>query len=190
VGLHHTPHVQHPVQPFGCSSGIGEFSSDQNALTVDVATVRRTVETNLFGLIQVCTTFVPLIRKSPQAAILNVTTDMASNHLQAGRPILHLVAYNTSKAAANSYTIALANELKKDGVKVNAVTPGFTSTNLNNHGVGGKTPKQGAETLVKWALLDKDGPTGAVRWCFFSVSVGLIPHTGQFFDEHGKEFPW
>ncbi|TEB38061.1 NAD(P)-binding protein [Coprinellus micaceus] len=154
------------------NAGIGEFSSDQNALTVDVATVRRTVETNLFGLIQVCTTFVPLIRKSPQAAILNVTTDMASNHLQAGRPILHLVAYNTSKAAANSYTIALANELKKDGVKVNAVTPGFTSTNLNNHGVGGKTPKQGAETLVKWALLDKDGPTG------------------QFFDEHGKEFPW
>ena len=85
---------------------------------------------------------------------------MASNSRQA-RPDAHLhsVAYNTSKAAANSYTIALAQELKKDGIKVNAVTPGFTTTKLNFFADGGKTPAQGAEVLVPWALLDKDAPT-------------------------------
>ncbi|KAJ7880038.1 hypothetical protein B0H14DRAFT_3434782 [Mycena olivaceomarginata] len=74
------------------------------------------------------------------AVILNVSTDMASNGLMAGpNGFLHqAVAYNTSKAAANSYTIALAHELKGEGIKVNAATPGFTTTKLNGFAPGGK----------------------------------------------------
>lgn len=85
---------------------------------------------------------------------------MASNTIQS-RPDahLHVVAYNTSKAAANSYTIALAQELKNEGIKVNAVTPGFTTTKLNNFLSGGKSARAGAEALLPWALLEKDGPT-------------------------------
>lgn len=85
---------------------------------------------------------------------------------------LHVVAYNTSKAAMNSYSIALAHELKKDNIKVNLVTPGFTSTKLNFHSEGGKSTVDGAKSIVPWALLDKDGPTGL------------------FVDWNGKEFPW
>ena len=140
--------------------GVAEFDKGQNATTIDVSVIRTCVEVNLIGLVQATTTILPLLRASPQAVILNVSTDMASNALQA-RPDakLHVVAYNTSKAAANSYTIALAQELKKDGIKVNAVTPGFTTTKLNLFSQGGKTSKQGAEILLPWALLDKDGPT-------------------------------
>jgi len=131
------------------------------------------METNFFGLIQTTIAFLPLLRKSTNAVILNVTIDMASNTIQS-RPdaILHVVAYNTSKAAANSYTISLAQELKKEGIKVNAVTPGFTTTKLNNYMPGGKSTKGGAEVLLPWALLDKDGPT-----CLF---IG----------GDGKELPW
>jgi len=82
------------------------------------------------------------------------------------------LAYNTSKSAANSYTIALAQELKAEGIKVNAVTPGFTTTKLNHYTPGGKTIKAGAEVLLPWALLDKDGPT-----C-------------RFIGGDGKEMPW
>jgi len=133
----------------------------QNATNVDVSVLRSAFEPNFFGLVQTTTTFLPLLRKSPQAVILNVTTDMASNAIQA-RPDsnLHVVAYNTSKAAANSYTIALAHELRSEGIKVNCVTPGFTTTKLNNFREGGKTAKQGAEILLPWALLDSHGPTG------------------------------
>lgn len=140
--------------------GVAEFDKDQNATTIDVSVIRTCIEVNLIGLVQNITTILPLLRASPQAVILNVTTDMASNAAQA-RPgaALHVVAYNTSKAAANSYTIALAQELKKDGIKVNAVTPGFTTTKLNLFSTGGKTSRQGAEVLLPWALLDKDGPT-------------------------------
>jgi len=155
------------------NAGIGKLEENQNATSLSLSTVRDAMETNFFGLIQTTIAFLPLLRKSTNAVILNVTIDMASNTIQS-RPdaILHVVAYNTSKAAANSYTISLAQELKKEGIKVNAVTPGFTTTKLNNYMPGGKSTKGGAEALLPWALLDKDGPT-----CLF---IG----------GDGKELPW
>lgn len=144
------------------------FDQNQVATTVSLSIIRDAFEPNFFGMIQTTTTFLPLLRASPQAVILNVTTDMASNTHQSTSDYLHVVAYNTSKAAANSYTIALAHELKSENIKVNAVTPGFTSTKLNSFRDGGKTSEAGAEILLPWALLDKDGPTGQiclfVRW--------------------------
>jgi len=155
------------------NAGIGKLEENQNATTISLSPIRDTMETNFFGLIQTTTTLLPLVRKGTNPVILNVTIDMASNTIQS-RPgaIMHVVAYNTSKAAANSYTIALAQELKAEGIKVNAVTPGFTTTKLNNYHPGGKTMRGGAEVLLPWALLDKDGPT-----CLF-------------IDGDGKEMPW
>jgi len=157
------------------NAGISKMGKDQNATSIDVTFIRETMETNLYGLIETTKAFLPLLRKSTTGApvILNVSTDMASNAFQA-RPdaSLHVVAYNTSKAAANSYTIALAHELKSEGFKVNAVTPGFTTTKLNFFREGGKTPQDGALALLPWALLGKDGPT-----CLF---IG----------GNGKIFPW
>ena len=118
------------------------------------------METNFFGLIQTTTALLPLLRRSTNGVILNVSTDMASNAIQAGpNPRLHVVAYNTSKAAANSYTIALAQELREEGIKVNAITPGLTASKLNNYLSGGNTTRGSAELLLSWALLEKDGPT-------------------------------
>ena len=136
------------------------MEENQNATSLSLTVVRETMETNFFGLIQTTIAFLPLLRKTAHAVILNVSTDMASNTMQA-RPnaSLHFVAYNTSKAASNSYTIALAQELKGEGIKVNAVTPGFTTSKLNNYSEGGKSLKEGAEVLLPWALLEKDGPT-------------------------------
>jgi NAD(P)-dependent dehydrogenase (short-subunit alcohol dehydrogenase family) len=157
------------------NAGISKMGVNQNATSVDLETIRDAMETNFYGLIQTTITLLPLLRKSKNGVILNVSTDMASNSYQA-RPEadlrLNVVAYNTSKAAMNSYSIALAQELKNEGIKVNVVTPGFTTTKLNHHAPGGKTMKEGAESLVPWALLDNNGPTG------------------KFFDWDGNEFPW
>jgi len=154
------------------NAGVGLLDKDQNALTVSLDVIREAFEPNFYGMIQTTLTFLPLLRASPQAVILNNTTDMASNNLQSKSDYLHVVAYNTSKAAANSYTIALAHELRAEGIKVNAVTPGFTSSKLNGFREGGKSLQAGAEVLLPWALLDQDGPTGL------------------FIDEHGKEMLW
>ncbi|KAJ6608256.1 hypothetical protein B0H10DRAFT_527230 [Mycena sp. CBHHK59/15] len=148
------------------NAGISEMGKSKGAANVDVAVIRSAFEANFFGLIQTTTALLPLLRASstPNApsVILNVSTDMASNTFMAGpNSFLHEeIPYNTSKAAANAYTIALAHELKGEGIKVNCATPGFTTTRLNGFAPGGKTPEQGAQMLVEWALLDKDGKTG------------------------------
>ncbi len=132
----------------------------QNASTADVSAIRDCVEVNLIGLVQTTTTFLPLLRASPQAVILNVSSGLASDTwLASNAPLLQAISYSTSKTAANSYTIALAQELKKEGIKVNAATPGVTSTKLNNYHPAGKKARQGAECLLPWALIDKSGPT-------------------------------
>ncbi|KAF5314888.1 hypothetical protein D9619_006961 [Psilocybe cf. subviscida] len=138
------------------NAGIAKFGFDENATTVALDTIRDAMETNFYGLIQTTQTLC-----------------MASNTYQASPEArMHCTAYNTTKAAANSYTIALAHELKKDNIKVIAVTPGFTTTKLNKYAAGGKTTKEGAESILPWVLVDQDGPT-----C-------------KFFNWDGKEFPW
>jgi len=155
------------------NAAIGKLDENQNATSVSLTPIRETMETNFFGLVQTTIAFLPLLRKSSNGVILNVSMEMGSNTIQAGpNAFFHWVAYNTSKAAVHSYTIALAQELRQEGIKVNAVSPGFVTTQLNFYRPGGKTPKAGAEALLPWALLDKDGPT-----CLF---IG----------RDGKELPW
>lgn len=150
------------------NAGISMMGHDQNATTVDVQVLREAFEPNFFGLVQTTTTFLPLIRKGRAGyqVILNISIDMASNWLQSGpNALFHLAAYNTSKAAMNSYTIALAAELKKEGIKVNALTPGHTVTKLNNFSPGGKTPEQAAQMMLEWSLMGPDDDkTGLFIW--------------------------
>ena len=56
-----------------------------------------------------------------------------------------------------------ANELRKNGILINAADPGYVGTEINNHS-GYLTVAQGAAVLVRLATLGADGPTGG----FFS----------------------
>jgi NAD(P)-dependent dehydrogenase (short-subunit alcohol dehydrogenase family) len=78
-------------------------------------------------------------------------------------------AYLPSKTALSSLTVQYANELRKDGILVNAADPGYVDTEINNHN-GYLTPAQGAAVLVRLATLAADGPTGG----FFSEN-GAVP---------------
>jgi NAD(P)-dependent dehydrogenase (short-subunit alcohol dehydrogenase family) len=135
------------------------MEANQNATSLSLTVVREVMESNFFGLIQTTIAFLPLLRKPGHAVVLNVSSELGSNTVMA-RPNApaHLVAYKSSKAAVNSYAIALAQELKGEGIKVNAVTPGLTSTNMTNN-QRGKSVRAGAEVLLPWALLERDGPT-------------------------------
>jgi NAD(P)-dependent dehydrogenase (short-subunit alcohol dehydrogenase family) len=76
------------------------------------------METNFLRLIQTTIKFLPLLQKLTNAVIVNVSSEMGSNTGQA-RPnaSFYAMGYNTSKAAVNSYTIALAQELRGEGIK-------------------------------------------------------------------------
>jgi NAD(P)-dependent dehydrogenase (short-subunit alcohol dehydrogenase family) len=67
--------------------------------------------------------------------------------------------YPASKTALNAMTLAMAIELASERIKVNAVSPGFIKTNLNNY-AGTGTVEEGAREPGRLALLGADGSTG------------------------------
>ena len=149
-------------------------ATDQIPSAVDVNMVRKVFETNVFGVITVTNALLPLLRRSPAARIINVSSVAASLTICAAQdgPLQSLpasAAYTPSKTALNALTVQYANELRKDGILVNAADPGYVDTDLNNH-TGFLTTAQGAAVIVKLATLGADGPTGG----FFS-DTGPLP---------------
>lgn len=125
--------------------------------------LRKTFDTNFFGVIAVTQAFLPLLRKSAAGRIVNVSSGLGSL-TQHGDPSwefyeVKLLAYNSSKTALNAFTVTLAHELKGTKIKVNSADPGFTATDLNGNS-GYKTVEQGASVIIELATLPDDGATG------------------------------
>ncbi|MFB0874474.1 MULTISPECIES: SDR family NAD(P)-dependent oxidoreductase [unclassified Sphingobium] len=133
--------------------------------------LERTMATNFLGTLRVIRTFLPLLLRSPQPRIVNVSSRLGSFGHQTdpqwpGSAVGKL-GYSSSKAALNMATVLIAHELRDTGVKVNAVTPGIIATDLNGEGAdalrgrpGFAPPAEGAELVARYALLPADGPTG------------------------------
>lgn len=141
------------------------------ATLISVEEVRAIWETNVFGVLAVTQAFLPLLRKSDAARIVNVSSNLGSlSMLSADNPYRTTFnpGYGASKTALNALTVAFAIDLEAEGIKVNAVTPGFTATALNNY-EGTETVKEGAAEAVRVALLGSEGPTGT-----FTASINEI----------------
>jgi NAD(P)-dependent dehydrogenase (short-subunit alcohol dehydrogenase family) len=134
--------------------------------------LRAVFETNVFGVVAVTQTLLPLLRKAPGARIVNVASRGGSLTLNSNPSNPHrsmFGSYSASKAALNAVTVAFAASLEADGIKVNSACPGFTATDLNNF-QGTRTVEEAAREPVRLALLAPDGPTGT-----FSDEDGPIP---------------
>ncbi|GAB3968002.1 SDR family oxidoreductase [Actinoallomurus acanthiterrae] len=125
--------------------------------------LRRTYDTNVFGVVTVTNAMLPLLRGAPAGRIVNVSSELGSLTLNSDpeSPFkeANLLAYNSSKAAVNMITVCYAKELGDTPIKVNAVNPGYCATDLNDH-TGFRTAAQGAAPAIQAALLGEDGPTG------------------------------
>ena len=159
-------------------TGSGQVSPmdalDQIPSTVELDMVRQVFETNVFGVIAVTNAMLPLLRRSPAPRIVNVSSHGGSTTLLSDpegpfTELLPSAAYTPSKAALNALTVQYANELRKDGILVNAVAPGYVDTDSNNH-TGFLTVAEGAAGLVRLATLDADGPTAG-----FHSEDGPVP---------------
>ncbi|MGA0555967.1 SDR family oxidoreductase [Larkinella sp. VNQ87] len=151
----------------------------QSALETTIDEFRTVYETNVFGVVGVTQAFIDLLKPSPAPRIVNVSTSMASLTLAADLDNpnypTRFVAYQSSKAALNMYTVNLAYELRVTPFKVNAVCPGYTQTDFTNH-QGTSTVEEAGQRISKYALIGPDGPTGK----FFSE---------EYFPEPGS-LPW
>lgn len=130
------------------------YDTWQHAIDADVAQVREAFETNTIGALNMVHAFLPLLRKSRHARVVNVSSESGSlASMGAGTP-----AYSISKAALNALTRILAAELRRDRILVNAVCPGWVETDMG--GAGGRPVEKGAASVVWAAVLPDDGPTG------------------------------
>jgi NAD(P)-dependent dehydrogenase (short-subunit alcohol dehydrogenase family) len=130
---------------------------------VSVKEIRKVFDTNFFGVIAVTQTFLDLLRKSEAPRIVNVTSGLASLTLHSDPSWKYYQvkggAYGPSKSALNAYTVALAYELRDTPFKINAVDPGFTATDFNEHrGTG--TIQDAAARIIKYAVIDEKGSSG------------------------------
>ena len=118
-------------------------------------------DTNVFGVVRMLHAFLPLLQRSASPVVVNLssglskTADLANPdgpvHFYPG------VAYPASKTAVNTITVQYAKAFP--GVRINAVDPGYTATDLNGR-TGTQTVEEGAGIIVRMAQIGPDGPTG------------------------------
>ncbi len=150
------------------SLSLEEYVKTTRASNVALDEVRAVWETNVFGVLAVYQAMLPLLRRSTDARIVNVSSAVGSLTMNAD-PACHYRAfyspvYSASKAALNAITLAMMIELETTGIKVNLVSPAFTKTNLNGY-AGTESVEDGSREVVRVALLGPDGPTGTyTRW--------------------------
>lgn len=145
------------------SLSIQEYAKLTLASNASLDEVSAVWETNVFGVLAVYQAMLPLLREAPAANIVNVSSSLGSLTTNADpactyRSIFSPV-YAASKTALNAMTLAMSIELESTGIKVNAVSPGYTKTALNGF-EGTDTLEEGAREAVRVALLGPDGPTG------------------------------
>jgi len=138
------------------------------ASIVSIDELKTVWETNVFGVLAVYQAMLPLLRKSSDARIVNVSSGVGSLSTNADPAFpyhkMYSAVYPASKAALNAITLAMMVELEDTPIKINLVSPAFTSTNLNGF-AGTESVEDGSREVVRVALLGPDGPTGTfTRW--------------------------
>ncbi|GGL02507.1 SDR family NAD(P)-dependent oxidoreductase [Mangrovihabitans endophyticus] len=123
-------------------------------------------DTNAVGIVRVTEAALPVLRKSANPVVVNVSSALgsfAANH-DPSRPAssVSAIVYGASKAAVSMLTVQYARAVPE--VKFNAVEPGYTDTELGGaDNSRGRPVRVSAQTIVRAASIGIDGPTGTFQ---------------------------
>ena len=161
--------ISHAGKP---GRALEEIMADSRPSIASLDEIRAVWETNVFGVIAVTQAMLPLLRESSAARIVNVSSGLGSltwiSDPNCWAREHFGVVYAASKTALNAVTLAFALELEKENIKVNATSPGFTATALNNF-QGTDSLEVGSREPIRVAL-ETDGPTAG-----FTGPEGPLP---------------
>ena len=141
------------------NAGIPGSSHSLDGLDADA--MAAVLDTNVTGIVRVTQAALPLLRRSANPVIVNVSSGVGwPRYLvdpEHDEYPVQAVPYAASKAAVIALTVQYAKNLP--GMRVNASDPGYTDTDFNAHS-GHQTVTEGTDATVALAQLDQSGPTG------------------------------
>jgi NAD(P)-dependent dehydrogenase (short-subunit alcohol dehydrogenase family) len=168
AGISNTRRTSGPSDGQDGKDFMTEVTKASKASTASLEEMHAVWDTNVFGTLAVYQAMLPLLRDGIDPRIVNVSSGVASLTLNADPSHPYHAGYGpvypASKTAENAITLAIMNELESTNIKVNLVSPAFTSTNLNAF-AGTQSVEEGSREVVRVALLGPDGPTGTfTQW--------------------------
>lgn len=136
------------------------FKSPEDTTAIDM---EQLYDTNVFGIVRMMNHFIPLLEKSNQPVVVNVSSGLGSfgmvNDLNKEESKVKTLAYSSSKSAVTMLTVQYAKSLLD--MQINAADPGATDTDLvGDSSNNAKSVKEGTDAIVKLATIDENGPTG------------------------------
>ncbi|MFE3458176.1 SDR family oxidoreductase [Nocardiopsis aegyptia] len=145
----------------------------------DTDQLREVLEVNVVSVVRVTDAFLPLLRRSEAARVVNVSSELGSitslTHPSGPFEGVDMdAAYPASKAALNMVTALYAKALADTPAKVNAANPGYCATDMNDHS-GPRSAEQGARVSLHLATLPEDGPSG-VLWGHLAMAEDPDSH--------------
>jgi NAD(P)-dependent dehydrogenase (short-subunit alcohol dehydrogenase family) len=129
----------------------------------------RLIEVNLTSVFRSCQVFAPLMRNRPRGgSIINISS------ASSGPPLSRVLGYGVAKAGVNNITQYLARELASEGIRVNAIIPGFFPAEQNRavltreriDSIIGHTPMR--------RLGEPEELDGALLWLASSRASGFV----------------
>ncbi|WP_338061760.1 SDR family oxidoreductase [Sphingomonas segetis] len=155
----------------------GEQHPDEDITDIDEHQLRRTFQTNIFGMFFMTQAARPHLKTG--AAIVNCTSETAYK----GSP--DLLDYSSTKGAILGFTRALAKNLVADGIRVNAVAPGPIWTPLNPFG---GQPKEDLPKFGKDTPMGRPGQPNEVAPSFLFLACEDASYmTGQVLHPDGGD---
>jgi NAD(P)-dependent dehydrogenase (short-subunit alcohol dehydrogenase family) len=153
----------------------GEQHPDKDITDIDEHQLRRTFQTNIFGMFFMTQAARPHLKRG--SAIINTTSETTYE----GSKLL--LDYSSTKGAIVGFTRSLAKNLVKDGIRVNAVAPGPIWTPLNPFG---GQPKEKIPEFGKDTPMGRPGQPNEVAPSFLFLACEDASYmTGQVLHPDG-----
>src|SRR5208283_2068993 len=103
---------------------------------MDMAACREMFDTNLFGAVSAMQAVIPVMRQQGGGTIINISS--VAGHI----PLPFHASYSATKFALNAIGKAANVELKKDGINVLTVCPGYVRTSFSKNVILGNEQKK------------------------------------------------